>query len=118
MMKIYHNPRCKKSRETLALLQENGIDPEVVLYLKTPPTEDEIRGLLLKLEMRADELVRKKDKLYKEKFAAWNMNDDELIRAMAENPSLIERPIVVQDHNAVIGRPPEKVLDLLELVER
>ncbi|MDR9890768.1 arsenate reductase (glutaredoxin) [Pseudenterobacter timonensis] len=115
-VKIYHNPRCSKSRETLSLLQATGVEPEVVLYLETPPDAQTIRQLLTMLEMgSARELMRQKEDLYK----SLNLNDthlseDRLIQAMVENPKLIERPIVVANGKARIGRPPEAVLSLLD----
>ncbi|MGX5012568.1 arsenate reductase (glutaredoxin) [Enterobacter asburiae] len=114
-VKIYHNPRCSKSRDTLSLLKSNGIDPEVVLYLETPPDAQTIRELLHMLGMgSARELMRQKEDLYK----SLNLNDSrlteaELVQAMVANPKLIERPIVVANGKARIGRPPEDVLDIL-----
>ena len=114
-VKIYHNPRCSKSRETLNLLKSNGIDPEVVLYLETPPDAQTIRQLLKMLNMgSARDLMRQKEDLYK----SLNLDDSrlteaELIQAMVENPKLIERPIVVANGQARIGRPPEDVLEIL-----
>ena len=112
-MKIYHNPRCSKSRQTLALLQENGVEPEVVLYLDHVPTTDELRGLLTKLEISPMQLVRKGEAVWKEKFKGKELSDDEIIAAMIANPKLIERPIVVKDQTAVLGRPPENALELI-----
>ncbi len=111
---IYHNPRCSKSRNTLALLQENGIEPEVVLYLETPPDAAEIRGLLRKLGMRAADLVRRGEEAYRACGLGRDSGDDEIVAAMAAHPKLIERPIVVRGKRAVLGRPPENVLDLLK----
>lgn len=114
-VKIYHNPRCSKSRDTLSLLKSNGIDPEVVLYLETPPDAQTIRELLNMLGMgSARELMRQKEDLYK----SLNLDDSrlteaELVQAMVDNPKLIERPIVVANGKARIGRPPEEVLDIL-----
>lgn len=104
---------CSKSRCTLDILKEKGQEPQVVEYLKTPPTAADLKAILQKLNLRPEELVRKGEKLYKEKFAGKTYSDDEWIRIMAENPSLIERPIVVKGDRAVIGRPPEKVLEIL-----
>ena len=112
-MKIYHNPRCSKSRQTLALLQEKGVEPEVVLYLDTVPTNDELKILLAKLQIRPMQLVRKGEAVWKEKFKGKELSDDEIIAAMISNPKLIERPIVVKDNKAVLGRPPENALDLI-----
>jgi arsenate reductase (glutaredoxin) len=111
---IYHNPRCSKSRNTLALLQEQGIEPDVVLYLETSPGAQEIRGLLEKLGISAAQLVRRGEEAYKECGLNSNSSEEELIAAMASHPKLIERPIVVSGARAVLGRPPENVLELLD----
>ncbi|MEB7498671.1 arsenate reductase (glutaredoxin) [Leclercia pneumoniae] len=115
-VKIYHNPRCSKSRETLSLLQSNGIEPDVVLYLETPPDADTIKALLQMLGMgSARELMRQKEELYKSLNLADNhLSEAALIQAMVENPKLIERPIVVANGKARIGRPPEQVLDIVK----
>lgn len=110
---IYHNPRCSKSRQTLELLKQNDIEPEVVEYLKTPPNAAELKDILEKLGLSADQLMRKKEDIYKELGLAGINNEDELITAMVNNPKLIERPIVIQGNKAAIGRPPEAVLDIL-----
>lgn len=110
---IYHNPRCSKSRQTLELLKQNDIEPEVVEYLKTPPNAAELKDILEKLGLSADQLMRKKEDVYKELGLAGINNEDELITAMVNNPKLIERPIVIQGNKAAIGRPPEAVLDIL-----
>ncbi len=112
-MKIYHNPRCSKSRSTLELIRAQGINPEVIEYLKNPLTEKEIKDLLKKLGMKASELLRKSELLYRVKYESLNLTDKELITLMAEFPTLIERPIVVLGEKAVIGRPPENILLLL-----
>ncbi|AEF46831.1 arsenate reductase [Serratia sp. AS12] len=112
---IYHNPRCSKSRETLALLEQHGVTPEVVLYLETPPSTDELKKLLKELGFSsARELMRKKEDLYKElKLADETLSEAQLLAAMVEHPKLIERPIVVKGSKARIGRPPEQVLEIL-----
>ncbi len=110
---IYHNPRCSKSRNTLALLEENGISPEVVLYLENPLSASEIKALLVKLGISAAGLVRRGEADYKEAGLGAGSGDDELIAAMAARPKLIERPIVVNGESAVLGRPPENVLELI-----
>jgi arsenate reductase len=111
---IYHNPRCSKSRETLALLNDKGIKPKVIEYLKTPPTVAELKGLLKKLRMSPRELMRKKEDVYaKLRLANTGLSDDALIKAMVENPVLIERPIVVNGNKAALGRPPEAVASIL-----
>ncbi len=112
-MKIYHNPRCTKSRETLQLLNENGVEPEVVEYLKTIPTEAEIEEILAKLNIKPFDLVRTSEPVFKEKFKGKNFNDHEWIKIMIEYPKLIQRPIVIRGNKAVLGRPPENVLELL-----
>lgn len=115
MVSIYHNPRCSKSRETLALLQEKGIDPEVVLYLETPPDEQALKTLLQQLGMSsARELMRRKEDLYKElNLADSELSEDQLLQAMVAHPKLIERPIVINGDQARIGRPPEAVLEIV-----
>ncbi|NDO79426.1 arsenate reductase (glutaredoxin) [Citrobacter sp. NCU1] len=114
-VKIYHNPRCSKSRETLSLLKSNGVEPDVVLYLESPADAATLRELLRMLGMSsARELMRQKEDLY----ASLNLADSQLseaalIQAMVENPKLMERPIVVANGQARIGRPPEQVLDIV-----
>lgn len=110
---IYHNPRCSKSRQTLALLQENGVQPEVVLYLETAPDASELRKLLTKLDIKAAELVRRGEAEYRQAGLGKDSSEAELVAAMAAYPKLIERPIVVHGKRAVLGRPPENVLELL-----
>ena len=111
---IYHNPRCSKSRQTLALLQERGIEPVVVEYLKTPPDAATLKSLLGKLKFSARELMRTKEPAYKEAgLADPQLSEAALIKAMTEQPVLIERPIVVNGSKAAIGRPPENVLTIL-----
>ncbi len=111
---IYHNPRCSKSRATLALLREKGIEPRIVEYLKTPPSREELEAILARLGMQPRDLMRKKEKIYKELgLDNPDLSRDQLIDAMLENPILIERPIVVFGDKAAIGRPPEKVLEIL-----
>lgn len=114
-VKIYHNPRCTKSRLTLELLREKGIEPLVVEYLKTPPSVKEIASLLKLLGISAKELVRKNEDIYKEKgLSDPDISENDLIKHMHENPILIERPIVVVNNKkAAIGRPPENILAIL-----
>lgn len=113
---IYHNPRCSKSRETLNLLKENGVEPDVVLYLETPPDAKTIKQLLTHLGYSsARHLMRQKEAIYSElKLGDPALTEEQLIAAMVENPTLIERPIVVTNGNARIGRPPESVLEILQ----
>ena len=112
---IYHNPRCSKSRQTLALLQENGVEPDIVEYLKTPPDAAALDGILKMLGQEPRDVMRKKEAPYKElSLADPAKSRTELIQAMVENPVLIERPIVVKDgKKAALGRPPEQVLEIL-----
>jgi len=113
MVTIYHNPRCSKSRQTLALLQSKGIDPKVVLYLETPPNTAELTALLKKLAISAEQLTRKSEQQYKDNFGRLEMTEKQLLEAMNKYPKLIERPIVVNGDRAVLGRPPENVLEII-----
>lgn len=113
MLKIYHNNRCSKSRQALELIQNSGQEVEVVEYLKTPPTTDELRHILKMLNLKPEQLLRKGEAIYKEQYKGRELTDEEWLQAMAEHPVLLERPIVVKDDKAVIGRPPENVLELL-----
>ncbi|MEO1050006.1 MAG: arsenate reductase (glutaredoxin) [Bacteroidota bacterium] len=114
MLKIYHNPRCRKSRETLQLIKDSGEEPEIIEYLKTPPTEEELTDILEKLELPVDYLIRKNEALFKENFKGKDLSENEWIKVLVENPILIERPLVVKGDQAVIGRPPESVSKLLD----
>ena len=109
---IYHNPRCSKSRETLCLLEEEGAEIEVIKYLEETPNEEELKKLLMKLNLKPLDIIRKGEKIYKEKFKNADFNDHEWIKIMVENPKLIERPIVVKGNKAIVGRPPVLVKDL------
>ncbi|RXG23469.1 arsenate reductase (glutaredoxin) [Leeuwenhoekiella aequorea] len=113
MLKIYHNPRCSKSRQGLALLEESGKEFDVVKYLDNTPSYIELAALIGKLGIKPIELVRKGETIWKEKYKNENFSDKELIELMVQNPKLIERPIVVLDNEAVIGRPPENIKKLL-----
>ncbi len=113
-IKIYHNPRCSKSRNTLALLEEQGVDAQVVKYLDTPPSKEELKALLKMLGMTARELMRTKEEVYKELGLKDVTDEEALIEAMVTNPKLIERPIVVKDGKAAIGRPIENIVELLK----
>ena len=112
---LYHNPRCSKSRQTLALLRESGRDPEVIEYLKTPPSAAELKRILKLLGLAPRDLMRRKEAPYKDlKLDDPGLSDDALIAALADNPILIERPILVVDgKKAAVGRPPEAVLEIL-----
>ncbi len=111
--KIYHNPRCSKSRQTLQLLRENGIEAEIIEYLKDVPTEKELKEVLEQLNLKAVDIIRKGEAIFKENYKGKDLTNDEWIKAMVENPKLIERPIVIKGNKAVLGRPPEKVLELI-----
>ncbi len=114
MVTIYHNPRCSKSRQTLALLQDRNIDPEIIEYLKTPPSKAELKKILAMLNLKPRDLMRIKEQAYKDNnLADPSLSDDALISAMVENPVLIERPVVVTNGKAAVGRPPEAVLEIL-----
>lgn len=113
MVTIYHNNRCSKSRQTLDLLREKGEKLQVVEYLKEAPSADELKSVLSKLGLKPEQVLRKGEQVYKDSFAGKSYSDDEWLQIMSENPILIERPIVVKGDKAVIGRPPEKVLDIL-----
>ncbi len=113
--RLYHNPRCSKSRSTLELLRARGVNPTIVAYLETPPTADELRGLLEMLELSPRELLRIGEVEYVQLgLADAAKSDDQLVDAMVTHPRLIERPIFVHGGRAVLGRPPERVLDLLD----
>jgi len=111
---IYHNPRCTKSRQTLALLKDQGIEPEIIEYLKAPPSAAELKDILKKLGKSPRDLMRKKEAPYKDQaLDNPDLSDDALVEAMVANPVLIERPIVLANGKAAVGRPPESVLDIL-----
>ncbi len=113
-IRIFHNPRCSKSRATLTLLQEQGIEPEIVLYLESPPDAGELRIILDKLGMSPRELMRTGEAEFRQQgLDDESLTDDELITAMVANPKLIQRPIVLAGSRAAMGRPPESVLDIL-----
>jgi len=112
-IQIYHNPRCSKSRNSFNLLQEKNLDFETVEYLKTPPTKDELKMVIKKLGIKAEQLIRKAEAIYKENYKGKELSENEWIDAMLQYPKLIERPIVIKGDKAVIGRPIENVIDLL-----
>jgi arsenate reductase len=112
---IYHNPRCSKSRLTLELLKDKGIDPKVILYLETPPSEKELVLILKKLNMEARELLRKGEAEFKEQnLSDASKSEEDIIQAMVHFPKLMERPIVIYGDRAIIGRPPENVLKIIQ----
>ncbi|MBP6311621.1 MAG: arsenate reductase (glutaredoxin) [Flavobacteriales bacterium] len=110
---IYHNPRCSTSRKALALLEENGIEPKVIEYLKTPPSPKELELLVMKLGVKAEDLLRKKEPMFKKKYSKYKFNEHEWVKVMHENPTLIERPVIVKGNKAVIARPMENLTDLI-----
>jgi len=112
-MKIYHNPRCSKSRQTLNLIKDKGVEVEIIEYLKVIPSEKELRSIIKLLGIKPEKLLRKGEADYKENFKGKTLSDNEWISAMVQYPKLIERPIVVGGNKAILGRPPENILDLL-----
>ena len=112
-MKILHNPRCRKSREGLKILEDSGQNFTIVEYLKEPLTKEELTDVLSKLDMSAMDLVRKNEKEWKENFKGQEMSEEEVVAAMVAHPKLIERPIVISGDRAVVGRPPENINQLL-----
>ena len=111
-IKIYHNPRCSKSRQTLAILEKETTDFKIIEYLKNPLSFDEIKEIVEKLAIKPIDLVRKNEQIWKDNYKGKEMTDLEIIKAMERNPKLIERPIVIKQKLGIIGRPPEKVLSL------
>ncbi|WMN06566.1 arsenate reductase (glutaredoxin) [Marivirga arenosa] len=112
-MEIYHNPRCGKSREALKLLTEKGIEPDIKQYLKEIPTHAELEDVIKKLGISPEELIRKNEKVFKELYKGKKLSDSQWIEAMIAEPKLIERPILINGDKAVVGRPPEKVLEII-----
>jgi arsenate reductase len=111
---IYHNPKCSKSRQTLSLLNDQGIEPTIIEYLKTPPSKEELTKILAKLKLKPRDLIRKKEDAYAIcQLDDMSFSDEEIIDFMVKHPILIERPIVLANDKAAIGRPPENVLDIL-----
>ena len=113
MIKIYHNPRCKKSRAGLQYLQEKGVELEIIEYLKNPVSEDVLKDLLVRLHKKPIEVIRTQEAIYKSDYKGRNFNDDEWVKIMVENPKLIHRPIVVKGPKAVIGDPASNIDVLL-----
>lgn len=110
---ILHNPRCRKSREALAVLESAGINPEIRLYLQEPPDKLELSSILAKLGLKPEEIIRKGEDIFKEKYKGKSLSDDEWLHVLVENPVLIERPIVIMGEKAVVGRPVDNVTELL-----
>lgn len=113
MIKIYHNNRCSKSRQGVALLENSGKEFEIIKYLDNTPSIDELKTILKKLEIKPIELVRKNEAIWKEKFKGKEMTDEQIVEAMINNPKLIERPIVINGNKAVIGRPIENIENII-----
>lgn len=113
MIKIYHNPRCSKSRQGLQILEKSGQAFEIIKYLDTPLTHTEITELLAILKINPIDLVRKGEAIWKEQYKGQELSDDLIIKAMTENPILIERPIIIQGKTGIIGRPPENIKSIL-----
>lgn len=112
---IYHNPRCSKSRRTLDLLDQRGVEPQIIEYLKTPPSAEQIAEILELLELQPRELMRSNEAEYRElRLDDPALSREQLIQAMADHPRLIQRPVVVSRGRAALGRPPERVLEILE----
>ena len=107
--KIYHNPRCSKSRETLKMLRDKGIEPTIREYLKDTPSAEELKMILAKLHLNPEDIIRKNEQIFKDRFKDMDFNADEWIDILVENPRLIERPIVIKGNTGVIGRPPENI---------
>lgn len=114
MIKIYHNPRCTKSRQGIVALEEAKVDFEVIKYLDTPLNEKELKEILDVLNISPIQLVRKNEAIWKENYKGKDLSDAAIVKAMIENPKLIERPIVIKGNKAVIGRPTELIVDLIK----
>ena len=112
-MKIYHNPRCAKSRQTLNIIKESGHEVEIINYLNTPLTEDELHEIYDKLNLPIEYLIRTGEEIYKTEYKGKELSDDEWLKALAQHPKMMERPIVVDETKAILGRPPENVNKLL-----
>ncbi len=112
-IQILHNSRCRKSRETLAIIEKNGSEIEIIDYLNNPVSKNALKNIIKKLDIKPIELIRKGEAIWKERFKDQDMNEEEIINCMIEYPKLIERPIVIKNNEAIIGRPPENVLKLL-----
>jgi arsenate reductase len=113
MIKIYHNNRCSKSRSGLQILEESGKDFEVIKYLEEVPSAETLKNIITLLGIQPIQLIRKNEAVWKQEFKNKDLSDDELINAMIENPKLIERPIIINGNKAVIGRPPESILEII-----
>jgi arsenate reductase (glutaredoxin) len=112
-IRIYHNPRCSKSRAACALIEEKGCTAEVIEYLKAPPSKEELRQLLKMLDMKPGDLVRKNEEIFRDQYTGLKLSDEQWLDALVAHPILIERPIVVRGSKAVVARPAAKVMELL-----
>ena len=112
-MKLYHNPRCSKSREGLAILKDRNLNFEIVEYLKAPLNRKELSDIIKKLNIAPIDLVRKNESIWKEKYKGQNLDNEQVLNAMVEHPKLIERPILVNENLAVVGRPPEQLISII-----
>ncbi|MDE0536205.1 arsenate reductase (glutaredoxin) [Tenacibaculum sp. L6] len=113
MIKIYHNPRCSKSRQGLEIVENSSKEFEVVKYLDNTPSEEELKEIISLLDISPIQLVRKNEQIWKDNFKGKELSDSEIIKAMVDNPKLIERPIVINGNKAVIGRPPETIKEII-----
>ena len=113
-MKIYHNPRCSKSRKTLTLIQEKGKEVEIIEYLKSPPTFEDLKLILEKLDISPIDLIRHTEEIWEEEYKGRELKDYEIIQAIVNHPKIMERPIVINEMKAIIGRPPENVLEIID----
>ena len=113
MFRFYHNPKCKISRQGLSILQAKGVQLEIIEYLKKPLTVSELKKLLVKLNMKPQEIIRTNEKIYKENLKGKKFTDEEWMKIIIENPVLIERPIIEKEYKAIIGRPVENILEIL-----
>jgi arsenate reductase len=113
MIQIFHNNRCRKSREGLEILEKSGKDFEVIKYLEDVPSENDLKNIIKLLNIKPIELVRKNETIWKENFKGKDLSDGEIVSALIKNPKLIERPIVINGNKAIIGRPSERILDII-----
>ncbi|OQX79583.1 MAG: arsenate reductase (glutaredoxin) [Bacteroidetes bacterium 4484_249] len=113
MIKIYHNPRCKKSRVGLKYLEEKGVDFEIVEYLKNPLTEEELKDILIKMNIEPIDIIRTQEEVYRKQFKGKNFTNNEWVKILVENPKLLKRPIVVKNYKAVWADPPENLDEML-----
>jgi arsenate reductase len=113
MIKIYHNPRCRKSRETLEIIRQEGHEPEIIEYLQNPPSLAELKDMLGKMGKKPEEIIRKGEDIFKSNYKSRTLSDEEWVKVLVENPKLIERPIVVNGNKVILGRPPENVRSIL-----